>query len=59
MDEHRGVHAVEDPAFDHEDLAAAPLFGRRPDHLHGDPEVVGHSGERDPGSHGGRRDTDS
>ena len=50
---HRRVDAVEGAALEHQDLAAAALLGRRAEHLHGQPEVVGERGEREAGA-GGR-----
>ena len=53
---HRRVHAVERAAFEHEDLAAAALFGRRADDRDRDAELVDERREREPGADGGRGD---
>ncbi len=37
-------------ALEHEHLAAAAFLGRRAEHPHGEPEVVRHCGQREPGS---------
>ena len=56
VDHHRRVHAGEGAALEHEDLAAAALLGRRAEHADGEPEVVGHLGQRQAGPDGGRGD---
>ena len=47
---HRRVTPVEGAPFEHEDLAAAALLGRRAEHLHGDAEVVGQGGQSQAGA---------
>src|ERR1700677_2611979 len=41
---------------EHEDLAAAPLFGRRAENPHLQADLVGHRGQGQSGPHRGRRD---
>ena len=52
----RRVHAVERAPLEHQDLAAAALFGRRADHRERDAEIVDERREREPGADRGRRD---
>ena len=42
VDHHRRMDVVEDALLEHDHLAAAALFGRRAEHRHRDPELVGH-----------------
>ena len=44
---HRRVDAVEHALVQHDDLAAAALFGRGAEDLHGDAEFVGERSERE------------
>ena len=46
---HGGVDAGEGAAFEHEDLAAAALLGGGAEHADGEPELVGHGGQGQPG----------
>jgi hypothetical protein len=52
----RGVHAVEPAPLEHEDLAAASLFGRCADHRQRDAEIVGERRECQRGADRARGD---
>jgi len=54
VDHHRGLQTVEDPSVEHQDLAAAALFGRGSEHLHGETELVDEWRERESGTDCGR-----
>ena len=56
VDHHRRVDTGERPAFEHVDLAAAALFGRRAHDLHRDAEVVGQAGQCQTGANRGAGD---
>jgi len=56
MGHQRAMKVVEDTLLDHDDLAAATLFGRRANDADLHAELVGHRGERDPGADRRSRD---
>ena len=57
VDHHRRVDVLEHAALDQLHLAAAPLLGRRADHLHAPRrQLVAHGRQRGAGAGAGRRD---